>query len=185
MWLIFIASAWAQTCTPKTVDLPTNDDPRLHGAALVVVQKEARVLGLYHRGTNVGCWSVALAAGYPSGHKQRQGDLKTPEGWYRTSDRPTSRFYHALNIHYPSERDAKSAHAEGRISADEYQRIASAERLDVMPPSDTALGGLILVHGGGNGADWTLGCVALENSDIDTLRQALPTDVQTDILILP
>ena len=185
MWISLLTAAIAQTCSPTVADLPTPPDARLDGDAVIVVQKASRTLALYRNGTQVACWSAALAAGYPEGHKQRQGDRKTPEGWYRTSDRPTSRFYHALNIHYPAERDAAVARAEGRIDADAYRRIAEAERNDAMPTGETELGGLILIHGGGASVDWTLGCVALENSDIDQLRGQLPPDLQTDILILP
>ncbi len=52
------------------------------------------------------------------------------------------------------------------------------------PPQQTLLGGEILIHGGGSATDWTLGCIAMENTDIDALRAGLPPSMKTDVLIL-
>ncbi|MEQ1566204.1 MAG: L,D-transpeptidase family protein [Myxococcota bacterium] len=166
-------------------------DPRLQGADLVVVFKGARQVGLYDHGALaragevLSCWRAAFAPGAPEGPKTTRGDHKTPEGWYRTSDRPTSQFYHALNVHYPSVADADVALAAGRITAADHARIAAAHQAGRMPPEDTRLGGLILLHGGGSSVDWTLGCVALDDADIDALRAALPADLRTDVLLVP
>lgn len=168
------------------------DDPRLSGPALIVVRKEARRAVLYREGQRAlaadgspACWWVGLAPGYPAGHKQRMGDLKTPEGFYRTSDRPWSSFYHALTVDYPGPADAERGLRDGLIDATQRDAIVAAHRRGVLPPMDTRLGGKILLHGGGGRSDWTLGCVALDDTEIDALRALLPESLRTDVLILP
>ena len=174
-------------CPARADDLPTPADPRLSGDAVIVVLKAARRIGLYRSGALIegACWEVALAAGYPAGHKQREGDLKTPEGWYRTSDKPNSSFYGAIAVHYPGVEDALAGEREGAITARQRAAIVDAHARGLKPPQATALGGEILVHGGGAGPDWTLGCVAMDNPELDRLRAMLPAGMATNLLVLP
>lgn len=189
--LLLALTAVAGPC-PDTVDeLGVTASDRLRGPAVIVVDKAARRLMLFSKGERVptlsgrdACFPVALAAGYRPGTKQRQGDLRTPEGWYRTSDRPWSRFYHALTIDYPAVRDASRGLASGLVSQAQHDAIVQAQREGRLPPMGTPLGGQILIHGGGSGRDWTLGCIALEDEDIDALRAALPASLRTDVLVL-
>ncbi len=191
-FFVLASLATASPCPDTVEGLRTNQtDPRLKGPSVIVVDKTARRLMLFtdgkRRETLSGrdaCFDVALASGYRSGNKQRQGDLRTPEGWYRTSDRPWSRFYAALTIDYPATRDAERGLAAGLVTQAQHDAIVEAQRAGRLPPMNTRLGGQILIHGGGGGADWTLGCVALDNADIDALRAALPKNLRTDVLIL-
>ncbi|MEN0064304.1 MAG: L,D-transpeptidase family protein [Myxococcota bacterium] len=190
---VFAWVAQAASPCPDTVEsLPTPTVARLKGPAVIVVDKSARRLMLFANGTRRktlggrdACFRVALASGYRPGTKQRQGDLRTPEGWYRTSDRPWSRFYAALTIDYPAERDAQRGLREGLITQPQHDAIIEAQRAHRLPPMNTRLGGQILIHGGGSSSDWTLGCIALDNADIDALRAALPRNLKTDVLVLP
>ncbi|MCB9745775.1 MAG: L,D-transpeptidase family protein [Alphaproteobacteria bacterium] len=187
-------------CPATVAELPASerhsaDDPRLQGDGLMVVLKEARVVGLYRGGALAtldeapACWSVALGVNgegsYPPGHKIRQGDRRTPEGFYRTSDKPWSSFYGAIAVHYPNAADAEVGLSAGLISEGQRDAIVAALAKDAKPPQNTRLGGEILLHGGGSSSDWTWGCVALDDPDIDALRAALPQGMRTDVLILP
>jgi hypothetical protein len=69
------------------------------------------------------------------------------------------------------------------ITRAEHEAILAAHRERRCPPWKTALGGEVGIHGGGVGRDWTLGCIALENRDVDELWQALP--LGTPVLIEP
>jgi murein L,D-transpeptidase YafK len=160
-------------------------DKRLEGAAVLVVLKVDRRMGLYSEGALAGCWEVGLAYDYNEGHKLVRGDLRTPEGWYRTSDKPWSQFYGAIAVHYPGVADARRGLKDGLIDQAQHDAIVEAHRLGKKPPQNTRLGGEILVHGGGGEVDWTLGCVALDNGELDTLREQLPDTMRTDMLILP
>ena len=70
------------------------------------------------------------------------------------------------------------------ISSSAARQIKSALAKDKKPKQNTALGGEILIHGQG-ATDWTLGCVGMDNADIDALRGTLPTNMRTDVLVLP
>lgn len=184
-------------CPATAAELPastyhTAADSRFQRDGVIVVLKEQRRIMLYDHGqiaTIAGggpaCWRVGLGSGYPAGHKQRQGDMRTPEGWYSTSDRPWSAFYAAITVHYPEAADADRGEGAGLISASEAAAIREASANGSMPPMDGKLGGRILVHGGGSSTDWTLGCVAMDDADIEALRARLPKGMRTKILILP
>jgi len=130
-------------------------------ADLVVVHKAARRLELYRGNELLKAYQISLGR-HPTGAKTQQGDGRTPEGDYRLDYRnPTSSFHRALHISYPKPED-----------------IASARSHDVDP------GGLVMVHGMRNGLgwigrfhriiDWTDGCVAVTNKEMDEIWDAVP-----------
>jgi len=86
-------------------------------------------------------------------------------------------------LSYPSPKHAERALVAGNISTDDFRKIVQAVNNKNRPPWDTALGGQIFIHGGGGHDDWTKGCVALFNTDIDELFQIVP--VGTPVQILP
>jgi lipoprotein-anchoring transpeptidase ErfK/SrfK len=69
------------------------------------------------------------------------------------------------------------------ISFNEYCSIKQANDAMRMPPSNTALGGQVMIHGGGCSEDWTLGCIALNNRAIDELFSVV--QIGTPVYILP
>jgi len=176
-----------QLSLPHEID---REDVRLRSADLIVVQKAVRRIQRFERGTSLQredgtpvCWTVGLGPA-PEGHKLRQGDGRTPEGWYRTSDKPWSQWYAAIAVHYPNAEDATAGRARGRINKSTERSIRKALTQGMKPPQQTPLGGEILIHGGGS-VDWTLGCVGMDNEDLDTLRASLPDGMRADVLILP
>jgi murein L,D-transpeptidase YafK len=182
-------SAFLAGCAASPVELPASPlydpaDPRLREPAVLVAHKSARRLMLFAQGRLQECWAMGLGFD-PRGHKQREGDGRTPEGWYRTSDKPWSDFAGAIAVHYPNDRDARAALADGRLAAPELEVVRDALAHDVVPPQATAVGGEILIHGGGSGRDWTLGCMALEDDDLSRLRTTLPSDQRVWLLVLP
>jgi len=188
-------------CVETVAELPPSSqlqaaDARLQGAQLVVVLKARRramvfSAGSLRRGADgaADCWAVALGVDqqgqHPSGAKQRRGDRSTPEGWYRSSDKPWSSFAPAVAIHYPNAADARRGLAAGLISQAQHDGIVSALRAGRKPDQKTRLGGDILFHGGGNHPDWTWGCIAFSDEDNQAFRAALPEGLRTDVLILP
>lgn len=176
-------------CTADIAALPTargeteRDRRRLEDGAVLVADKSARRLMLFEHGILKGCWRVALGF-EPEGHKEIEGDGRTPEGWYRTSDKPWSSFDGAIAIHYPATRDAQQARDDGRIGRRTAQAISQAQRMGRVPPQRTAMGGAVLIHGGGSSADWTLGCIALEDADLADLRERLPKGMRTHLMIV-
>jgi lipoprotein-anchoring transpeptidase ErfK/SrfK len=128
---------------------------RSTGAAAVVILKENHRVDLYDDGRVIRSYPADM--GYRSvNDKARSGDAATPEGRYRvTEKKPGSTYYKALALNYPNDEDRA-----------EFDRLRRAGRI----PRGTSLGGLIEIHGeGGRGKDWTKGCVALANQDMDDL----------------
>lgn len=145
-------------------------EPPLAGRALtLVVMKAARQLEVRSGDEVLRRYRIGLGF-EPAGDKEREGDGKTPEGEFRVVRRlPKSTYYKAFLIDYPDVPDAERGLRDGLISAATAAKIRDAHAADRVPPQYSALGGLIEIHGMGSKADWTLGCVALDNDAIDAL----------------
>lgn len=136
----------------------------------LLVKKNDEVIRSFH---------VALGSGVGE-HKLMEGDRRTPSGHYRIVEaRDSDQFHRFLQLNYPSVDDAKRALKEHRISRYDYRRILEAHIYNRTPPQDTALGGAIGIHGIGVETDekieihglanWTKGCIAMRNHEIDEL----------------
>lgn len=148
----------------------------------IVILKSERLLYLYDSDTL--CAKINIALGFtPEGHKQKEGDGKTPEGTYYICTRnDSSRFYLSLGLSYPNIEDAEKGLNEGLIPQSEYEEIKEAIEEGARPPWSTALGGEIMIHGSGTSSDWTAGCVATDNKDMDYLWQNCPLGTPVEIL---
>jgi murein L,D-transpeptidase YafK len=129
----------------------------------IVVEKSARRLTLYAHGAPLKSYRVALGR-QPVGAKQRQGDNKTPEGVYAIDFKnPNSGFHKALHVSYPSLTD----------------------RARVAPGGDVMIHGLPIGLGflgrTQRFRDWTAGCIALTNRDVDEVWRAVPAGTPIDI----
>ena len=110
--------------------------------------------------------------------KKQRGSLserdhwRTPEGEFHVVRKnPNSQYYKALVINYPTAEDAARGLEEGLISRAEHDAIVEANARNAKPPMNTKLGGWIEIHGDGTGRqyNWTRGCVALTNDEMDEL----------------
>jgi murein L,D-transpeptidase YafK len=132
------------------------------------VSKRKQKLYAYF-GDTVKVFRISLG-GQPIGHKTKQGDLKTPEGLYKiTFKNPKSRGYKSLKISYPNEADK-----------------ANARQMGVNPGGDIFIHGLWWDNQDPKNhwkTNWTLGCIALSNQEIEEIFNY--TEVNTPILILP
>jgi hypothetical protein len=135
----------------------TRDWSRRTGQSAILVLKEKNALVLLAAGRPVRTYDAEIGRN-SLGAKERQGDLATPEGRYRVvkkKDRGQSRYHRALLLDYPNAADR--------------ERFAAAKRRGEIP-AGAHIGGLIEIHGdGGKGQNWTEGCVALANPDMDEL----------------
>ncbi|MFA9441172.1 murein L,D-transpeptidase family protein [Uliginosibacterium sp. sgz301328] len=152
------------------------------GDVSIVVRKQARVVQVLDDGKVVKTYRAAL--GYaPDGTKLRQGDGKTPEGRYFVRVKnANSQFHLSLGIDYPGVDDAARGLKARLIDGAQYAAIVAAHRRNRLPPQNTALGGDIFLHGGGNSRDWTLGCIALDNADIEELYKTVKLGTPVDIV---
>jgi murein L,D-transpeptidase YafK len=164
IWLLTVACA-VLLCT---VDMAHGAPMPVRRADRVIVLKKEHTLELLSRGKVVKTYKVALG-GDPVGPKARQGDHKTPEGIYVLDSRNAhSRFYKAIHISYPNARDRAAAHQKG-----------------VSP------GGDVFVHGLPNGfgavgaahrlKDWTDGCIAVTDAEMDEIWAAVSDGTPIEI----
>ena len=173
--ILFLGTPVRMQFIEKQKTLMKLDQPRL------VVRKEARVLELYDGSRLVKTYSVVLGFA-PEGDKEKEGDGKTPEGeFYVFTKNAKSQFHLSLGISYPAKDDAIRGLQSGVISKTEHDNIAKAIDSRKMPPQKTALGGEIYIHGGGTASDWTWGCVAMNNQEIEELFKAVPVGTRVEI----
>jgi murein L,D-transpeptidase YafK len=163
-WAFIIAIVGlAVCCSASEQALPASAK-----ADRVVVIKSRRVLTLMSHGKPMKTYKVVLG-GNPIGPKLRQGDHKTPEGTYILDRRNAhSHFYHSIHISYPDAQDR-----------------ARVAKLGVSP------GGDVYVHGLPNGygwlgsshrlKDWTDGCIAVTNEEMDEIWRAVPDGTVIEI----
>jgi murein L,D-transpeptidase YafK len=159
-YLIVAVAAALMLCGPAWADEDQVDQ--------IIIHKSARTLSLMHKGKIIKTYKVSLGP-HAIGPKTQAGDGKTPEGHYTISARNEHSHYHrALKISYPNASDVKRA-----------------QKLGVSP------GGDIMIHGLPNGKgwvgkqhllhDWTIGCVALTDEEIDEVYSKVKVGTPVDI----
>ena len=142
--------------------------PKGARADALVIEKARHRLTLLRKGKVLKVYRIALGRN-PAGAKRREGDGRTPEGRYRIDWRNAKSKYHlALHISYPDKADR-----------------ARARKLGVSP------GGAIMIHGLPQGlgwigklhrmVDWTNGCVAVTDREIEELWRAVPNGTPVTI----
>ena len=148
-FLLGVASTILAACSGRS-KFRSYNGPEVTG---IVVNKADRKMFLVHNGRALKTYDVDLG-GSPVGDKQFEGDQKTPEGTYFIDRRnPNSRFHLSLGISYPNAQD-----------------VAEAKALGKSP------GGDIFIHGqrnpfrgGTDEADWTWGCIAVKNKEMEEI----------------
>jgi murein L,D-transpeptidase YafK len=141
----------------------------LDKADSVFVDKSESRLYLMRDGVAFRDYHVAFGAN-PKGHKQEEGDERTPEGEYTLDyKKEDSAFYKAIHISYPNENDTRRAETRG------------------VNPGD-----FIMIHGQKNGLgwlsiisqrfNWTNGCIAVKNSEMDEIWQSVDAGTPIEIV---
>src|SRR5215469_11217340 len=139
----------------------------IHADSILILKKD-HVMELLANGTVIRTYKVALGQGGLA-PKQKKGDARTPEGRYIVDSRNAASGYHkALHISYPNDDDRKRAAKHG-----------------VSP------GGAVMIHGLPNGEgwvgsghrlyDWTLGCIAVTDGEIDEIWTLVPDGTPVEI----
>ncbi len=169
-WVSLLVVLAVLAVVPARADVFNSPSPGFQTADRVVLHKGDRRLTLYRDGRELQNYRVSLGL-RPTGHKQQEGDFRTPEGDYLLTRRnPDSEFFLSIQVSYPDADD-----------------LAAARKSGVSP------GGLIMIHGLPNimkysrdrylSTDWTDGCIALSNEDM--LEVWLLTRPETPIEITP
>jgi murein L,D-transpeptidase YafK len=136
----------------------------------IVVEKHKRLMTVYDGRKAMKTYRIALGAN-PKGHKQHEGDSRTPEGRYVIDDKnPRSSFHLSLKISYPSRQDTRAARRKGLSPG-------GAIMIHGTPP------GLATLNATGFYSDWTAGCIAVSNTEIEELFAAVR--IGTPVIIRP
>jgi murein L,D-transpeptidase YafK len=157
-----------------------------HGAPpgqVIEIWKGERKMALREGDVVIKEFRVSLG-GAPTHGKELQGDNRTPVGRYYVSERnAASRFHRFLGISYPNAEDAERAYQRRLIGPSQWADIFFANLRGDAPPPYTVLGGKVGIHGYGGRPylpiDWTQGCVAVSDPEIEFLfdRVAVGTPV--------
>ena len=153
---------------PSSALVSSSSEAALPLADSVIVRKSERKLYLMRQGEILRTYRIALGL-RPDGHKQFEGDYRTPEGKYRLTRRnPNSEYFLSIQIDYPNEKDIERARRQG------------------FKP-----GGAIMIHGQPNvprksrdyyaNVDWTEGCIAVANSDMVEIWLMTPPNIPIEI----
>lgn len=148
--------------------LPEKASATLIRADKVIVIKSKRLMMLMRGGEILKAYKIALGK-QPVGHKTKAGDKKTPEGNYVLDSRkPDSKFHLAIHISYPNESDLFNA-----------QKLGIAPGGDIMihglPDQLTKVGSLHRL------IDWTDGCIAVTNPEIEEIWKLVPDGTPIEI----
>jgi murein L,D-transpeptidase YafK len=167
---LFLAFAAAVGLAAIAIWIYRSSDPVAAGtkADRIVVEKAARTLTLFRGTTPLKVYRIALGS-EPLGPKREEGDHRTPEGFYTIDRRKADSDFHlALHISYPNQEDVAWAAARG-VSA----------------------GSDIMIHGLPNGSnwigtlhrrkDWTDGCIAVTDEEIEEIWRAVPDGTTVQI----
>ncbi len=164
------------------------------GQLRIVIWKSQYTLTLYKGDQPFKTYRAVFGKGYQDGDKRREGDKRTPEGdFYICTMNDSKRFYKFLGLSYPDLKHASDGLQNKLISPEQYALIKKAIDERQQPPWDTRLGGAVGIHGrmidgavNGNSLasiNWTDGCIALNNTDIDEIYSVVTPG--TPVTILP
>lgn len=149
-----------------TGDAVADEPLSLPGIDFIRVDKSERTLSLYSGGRIVHVIEQIQLGGEPEGPKRFEGDQRTPEGLYEIDwGNAESAYYLSLHISYPDDQDRAYAAAQGRSA-----------------------GGMIMIHGQPNAlpigrvpGDWTDGCIAVSNAEMELLWQSVADGTPIEI----
>ncbi|HPE34204.1 MAG TPA: L,D-transpeptidase [Bacteroidales bacterium] len=148
----------------------TIENSRHNRSIALIIDKFAGKCYVFRNGKQIHEFDAELGKNW-IGDKRTKGDRATPEGQYKITEKKENgrtKYYKAMLIDYPNEDD---------------QKRFKSELTNGTLPRNAKIGGLIEIHGhGGKGTDWTDGCVALTDKDIDKLFGMVKTGTPVTII---
>lgn len=161
--------AYTQAAARLLPGTPPAEQPKSARADFVLVEKSSRRMTLLREGCTLAHYEISLGADGDDGHKRFEGDERTPQGIYTIDWRnPHSVAHLSLRISYPDAEDIAYAKDQGRDP-----------------------GGNIMIHGWPNGwgflaglhryIDWTNGCIAVTNAEMQQIWSLVPDGTPIEI----
>jgi len=170
MWKrgVFFSGCLAVLCASGGAPAGEPNVTRIH------ISKASHAMELYAGEQKVGTFRVAIGPG-GSGPKIREGDLVTPVGRYHILTKAPSQFHIFMLLDYPN-----------RADRDRFDRLKREGSL----PASATIGGAVGIHGAPKQAewksshkqyDWTLGCIAVDDDEIERIAKRVPIGTVVDI----
>jgi hypothetical protein len=148
----------------------TINDSKINHDYSIIIDKFSRKCFVFHSGAKKYEFNAELGSNWV-GDKRVKGDKATPEGMYRITkkfDGGKTKYYKALLLDYPNDEDMVKFKAE----------IAKGTL-----PASAKIGGMIEIHGnGGKGVDWTEGCIALTDKEMDVVYKIVKVGTPVTII---
>lgn len=165
--LIFIVIVFF-CCFGFSLHLPEKAAASFMKADKVIVIKSKRLMMLIREGDILKIYKVALGK-QPNGHKTKVGDKRTPEGTYLLDTRNSdSKFHLAIHISYPSESDIMNAQKRGVLPGGDIMIHGLSEKLKTIGKLHRT-------------SDWTDGCIAVTNPEIEEIWKLVPDGTPIEI----
>jgi murein L,D-transpeptidase YafK len=170
----------------ESVDASTGEQQK---EVWILVDSRSDRMTVYRDGKELAVFDNIAFGAAGVKEKQRVGDDVTPRGTYTVGwIRKESKFVHFIGLNYPSLADAERGYRNGVIGRATFERIKQAIERGKTPPQDTPLGGQIGIHGVGRGsleihrlANWTAGCIAIEDHQIRRLARIVSVGMRVEI----
>lgn len=157
-----IMARWGHTSPPALL-------PAAQQADLIVIHKSERTLTLMRHGVPLANYHVSLGKNADAGPKQREGDKRTPQGHYFIDSRNShSRFSLSLHISYPDKNDINAAKSAGYSPGENIM-------IHGLPNGWAGLNPLLQL------IDWTNGCIAVTNTEMDDIWSRVSTGTPVEI----
>jgi hypothetical protein len=192
----YVSGKWEGTYASTEKVLPPLPDSLKKSDTLLVAYKSKYRMQLFYSGKLIKTYIIGLGQ-EPIGHKQQEGDNRTPEGDYRIIEKAIGPFTGSnpylgtrwMRLNYPNNADAAAGLKKKLITKAEHDKIVAANKAGTMPPKTTKLGGGIGIHGwyeswpGDDEQDLTWGCITLQNDQVEDLYPRV--GIQTRVIIYP
>lgn len=177
--------------------LPALPDSLAKEDTVIVAWKSRYRMRIYHKGKPVKTYIIGLGQ-EPIGHKQQQGDNRTPEGDYKIIQKSRGPFEGAyahylgvawMRLNYPNSADAINGFKKKLITEAEKNAIIKANKAGKEPPKTTKLGGGIGIHGwygewpGTDKQNLTWGCISVQNTELEDLYKRVKVGVR--VVVFP
>lgn len=135
----------------------------------ILIEKSRRQLSIFQNGRRLKTYRVALGRN-PIGPKEQEGDDKTPEGVYHIDERKADSDYHlALHLSFPNEQDTAGAVARGISAGSDIEIHGLPNDKNWIGPAHRQI-------------DWTAGCIALTDAEIEELWRITPVGTMVEIV---
>lgn len=188
---LFWAWAW-HLLLALTVFIPqsgVSDNSAATASTWVLIDTHHATLTIIRNGEAVAHFNNISIGRRGTAPLHMQGDDTTPLGTFRIISRNTASPYKLFfGLDYPTPAHAELALKNGKIEAEHHRLILAAHAGNQIPPSSTPLGGAIGIHGIGAGSlsvhhqyNWTNGCIALDNQQIQEFSRWVTTGVHVNI----